>query len=245
MTKTILITRPEPAASNTARQLNSLDLGVSFNAIASPLLAALTKPFAWPTQNFESIVLTSARAVENLAALPNQIANCKTYTVGSTTAEAARHAGFKNIADLPKRINTVQLLVDHLAKNITPASVLYLCGEQRTKDLAKLLAPFHVQTTLIETYSMTPIPLSDQAQLALSHGEIFAVAHYSSATANRFIKVTKPFAKLIESRAPHHICMSQNIADILARSAFENIHLAQTPTQGAMLDVCKKIIQQP
>lgn len=240
MTKTILITRPNPAATHTVAQLKTAQC----QAIASPLLKAVKKPFAWPEHQYGCVVLTSARAVEDLGQLPASIAGCKTYTVGSTTAAAARNSGFKKVADLPPNIKTVQSLTNYLIEHVACCAVLYLCGEQRTNDLEKLLSPSGFTTTLIETYTMEPLSISKEALSALKNGDIFGVAHFSSATAERFVAEMETHGIKIEIHALHHICMSENIAQVLVQCGYVNIHLAQTPTNDAMLDKCKQICEQ-
>ncbi len=118
----VLVTRPEPGASRTARRLE--DQGFQ------PLLLPLTRTQALPVDalpgDVAAVAITSANAIRHapreivaaLAALP-----C--HAVGARMAQAARAAGFLSVDEGP---GTAEALADALAGSLSGRSVVYLCG---------------------------------------------------------------------------------------------------------------------
>ena len=94
---TMLVTRPEPDASETARRLNALDI----ETVIDPLLRTETLPTSLPAATgFAAIAVTSANALRALEArgeLPNY-RNLPLYAVGDRTADMARHLGFARVS---------------------------------------------------------------------------------------------------------------------------------------------------
>jgi len=87
----VVILRPEPGASATAKRAQELGL----QTIALPLFEIF--PVAWDAPDaaqFDAILLTSANAVRQGGAAIDEFTGLTAYCVGPATAEAAREAGF-------------------------------------------------------------------------------------------------------------------------------------------------------
>lgn len=91
---TLLVTRPEPEASETVRAARA----AGFAAIAAPLLAirpVAAAEAASATTAPDAVLLTAARSASLLrAALPGLAPSTPLFAVGPRTAAAARAAGF-------------------------------------------------------------------------------------------------------------------------------------------------------
>lgn len=89
----VLITRPEPGASQTARRLK--DLG--HDALLAPLFTVHSIRWTPPGELFDALMLTSANAVRLMGPLPDRFRALPCYAVGPATARAAETHGFINV----------------------------------------------------------------------------------------------------------------------------------------------------
>src|SRR3569623_3441241 len=112
----MLVTRPEPDASETAARLNALDI----ETVIDPLLIAHTLPTSLPpAEGFAALAVTSANALRALAHRGDLSGyrGLPLYAVGDRTAETARRLGFGNVASAGGTANAlVALLVEAGAK---------------------------------------------------------------------------------------------------------------------------------
>lgn len=143
MTRPLLILRPEPGASATARRAAAIGI----EAISRPLFRVVGRDWA-PAGPVDAVMMTSANAARlggrGLAAL----AGLPLYAVGEATGEAAREAGFVDVRRGP---GDVAALIDRIRSDGV-RRLLHLAGEDRT--------PFDARgVTLIEriVYAAEPI----------------------------------------------------------------------------------------
>jgi uroporphyrinogen-III synthase len=88
----VLITRPEPGASETAARVDAL----GFRPFSAPVLEIRILDFALPPAGtLQAIVAASGNAV---AALPGSHHHLPLLAVGNATAARARAAGFDRVA---------------------------------------------------------------------------------------------------------------------------------------------------
>ena len=121
---TLLVLRPEPAASATVAKARERGL----EALAVPLFKL--EPLSWEAPDpggFDGLLLTSANAVACAGEQIAKLRGLKVYSVGEATAGAAREAGF-DIA------STGDAGIDRLLGSIEPdLKLLQLAGEERRK----------------------------------------------------------------------------------------------------------------
>jgi uroporphyrinogen-III synthase len=87
----VLVLRPEPGASTTARRARERGL----DPIALPLFEV--EPVDWQAaeaSGFDGLLITSANAVRHAGEGLHALRGLPVYAVGSATAEIARDAGF-------------------------------------------------------------------------------------------------------------------------------------------------------
>lgn len=90
--KPMLVLRPEPGATATARRIAAM----GGRAIVAPLF--VIEPIAWtppPPERFDALMLTSANAVRAVGAGLAFYRHLPTYAVGAATAAALREVGFE------------------------------------------------------------------------------------------------------------------------------------------------------
>jgi len=227
----VLVTRPEPGASRTARRLEAQ----GFEPILLPLTETTALPFdraAIP--NAVAVAVTSANAVRHapkglvaaLAALP-----C--HAVGRRTADACRAAGFSIVDEGP---GNAEALADAIAAGLAGKEIVYLCGRVRFAGFEERLAAAGVKVHAIETYDTIEVDHGDADMLArLSGGTVEAVLLYSA-------KATAALARLIARPAMRRffdtsefLALSARVAKPLDGIAAPRIRIASQPDEDALL----------
>lgn len=160
MAARVLVTRPEPGASATAKRLKAAGM----EPVLLPLtrIEALAASFPDGADGHDAVALTSANAVR--LAPPGflaSIAHLPCHAVGEATAEAARRAGLNVVAaDAGDAQGLAAGLIAALPRG---ARVLYPCGRVRTKGFDDELARAGIDVTAIEIYDAVACdPSSDE-----------------------------------------------------------------------------------
>lgn len=219
----LLVTRPEPDASETAARLRALDI----EAVVEPLLFAQTLPTTLPaSEGFAALVITSANAlralnergeIARLQALP-------VYTVGDKSAAVARDMGFP---DVTSAAGDARDLVALLARAGIGGPVLYPTARHQAADLAKALATHGVMVITVAIYEMHPAPQLD-ADIDGFDGALF----YSRRTAETFTRLVPPAT---DRARPGMLCLSEAVAEPLIAAHFVRVSLADHPSEEAMM----------
>ena len=142
----LLVIRPEPGNAATVAAARALGL----KAEGHPLFAIAPRAWAAPDGPFDAILAGSANAFRHGGAKLDHLRELPVLAVGSSTAEAARHAGF-NVAAVGE--GGLQGLVDTLAPG--HRRLLRLCGEDRVA----LDLPKGVEVTEALVYASEPLPM--------------------------------------------------------------------------------------
>ncbi|WP_296745683.1 uroporphyrinogen-III synthase [Mesorhizobium sp.] len=227
----VLVTRPEPGASRTARRLETHGF--------QPLLLPLTETKALPVEvdvaaDVAAVAVTSANAVRHapkqlvamLAALP-----C--HAVGKRTAEACRAAGFLVVNE---GRGDAEALADAIAADLAGKPIVYLCGRVRFPVFEQRLAAAGARVQPIETYDTSELDYGDADLLArLSGAPVEAVLLYSAkaAAAAAALSVRSALRHLFE-RA-RFLALSDRVANALDGIADERISIASRPDEDALL----------
>lgn len=219
----LLVTRPEPDASETAARLRALDI----DAVVDPLLIARTLTTTMPAHDgFAALAITSANAlralrergeIERLQPLP-------VYTVGDRSAAVARAMGFAQVVSAEGNAGD---LIALLANAGVDGPVLYPTARQHAGDLAKALAPHGVMVITAAVYEMNPA-VALTANLATVDGALF----YSRRTAETFARLAPADA---HRARPGMLCLSAAVAEPLIAAHFVRVSLADHPSEEAMM----------
>lgn len=228
----MLVTRPEPDASETAARLAALDIEAS----VCPLLRFAPLPTGLPdAKGFAALALTSAnalRALEERGALASFL-GLKVYAVGDRTAERARAAGFREVESAGGDFGDLAELLAHAS----PAGpVFYPCGREQSGDLAKSLAPYGVMVITAQVYAMDRVPdLPADILIGLDKGGIDAALFYSRRTAEAFVALAAPRLGAGVQRRLGMLCISEAVAEPLIDAHFVRISLADHPSEEGMM----------
>lgn len=225
----MLVTRPEPDASETAARLSALDI----DAVIEPLLTARTLQTTLPpATGFAALAVTSAnalRALHDRGELPRFL-KLPVYAVGDRTAAVAQAMGFAQVVSAHGNLDA---LVRLLAKAGIGGPVLYPAARQQSGDLAKALAPHGVMVISAPVYDMQPAAsLSEATRAALDGNSIAAALFYSRRTAETFVALTQ---NLRDKARLGMLCLSEAVAEPLLGAHFVRVALADHPSEEAML----------
>lgn len=228
----VLVTRPEPEASDTAARLRAIDL----DPIVCSLLDFEPLPTSLPdAPGFAAMALTSANALRALQARGtlDTYRDLVTYTVGDRTAAHAREHG---IRDVRSAGGTLADLAELLAHAKLAGPVFYPAGREQTGDLAKSLAPYGVMVITAQVYAMNPIaalPLTVCDSMV--NGDIKAALFYSRRTAETFVKLAGGGLGREAHTRLGMLCISENVAQPLVDAHFVRVSLADYPSEEAMM----------
>ncbi|QND67968.1 uroporphyrinogen-III synthase [Mesorhizobium loti] len=234
----VLVTRPEPGASRTARQLRETGF--------QPILLPLTETVALPVDAglgpdaAVAVAITSANAVRHapeeviaaLAALP-----C--HAVGKRTAEAARKAGFLSVSEGP---GNAEGLADRLAGDLSGKIIVYLCGRVRFPAFEQRLKTAGVQVHAVETYDTLQMGYSDETIIErLSDRPADAVLLYSvKAAAAMQVLARRPALQGLFEKT-WFFTLSARIATTLDDTASERTRIAAQPDEEALLALLRGV----
>lgn len=228
----VLVTRPEPGASRTARRLQ--DMGFQ------PVVLPLTETVALPADaglipgDAVAVAVTSANAVrhaskEVIAAL----ATLPCHAVGARTAEAARKMGFSSVVE---GSGDAEALAADLAAAFHGKTIVYLCGRVRFPVFEQRLEAAEVQVRIVETYDTLPLRHSDETILALLSAQpVDAVLLYSAKAAAAMQMLTKRAALQRTFEKTRFFALSARIAAAFDDGAGKAIGIAEEPDEEALL----------
>jgi uroporphyrinogen-III synthase len=223
----VLVTRPEPGAAETARRL----IAMGRTPLLAPMLRIVPLPVDLPPPgSLQAVLVTSANALPALdghAALP-------LLAVGDGTAAKARAAGFRVVhsaggdaralAELAVRVGNARGLP------------LLLAGQQgQGADLARRLREAGFAVEHRDVYAARPATaLPEAARAALCRHAVEAALFFSPATAHAFVSVAVPLPRDAFT-AVESLAISPAVAAALAPLPWHRIRIATAPNQDELL----------
>ncbi len=216
----LVIVRPEPGASATARAARSQGLA----ATVMPLFEV--RPLAWAlprTSDFDALLLTSANALRHGGSGLRTLVHLPAYCVGEATAAGARNAGF-DVA----RVGTggVDCLLEHVPAD---CRLLHLGGADWREPQRRDHSICH-----IPVYESVQLPLPRNAaalegSVVLVHSPRAAAAlarHASEAgTARNSVRIA---------------AISSNAAEAVGEG-WDEVATAAEPTDSALLAIASRL----
>ncbi len=228
----LIVTRPEPDASRTARAL----IRLGHEAILSPMLdIVIDRNAKIPRRSYQAVLVTSSNAVRALAerAVRPVTVDVPLLAVGDQTALEAKRAGFGAARSAGGTLEDLVGLAAELSPEKGP--LLYATGEAREGDLAGRLISlgFEVETAIL--YRAEPRPrLAKVAETALKVGTVDGVLFYSKRSAAAFALALRAggLAPLGENVAC--FCLSAATAEALSKVTEGKVLIAERPDQLAL-----------
>lgn len=231
----VLIYRPQPAASRTARAIEAL----GHHTYLYPLFNLVTQKPLSPTEAYDNVIITS-EAVFQVGVDLTPYLDYPLYVVGQRTYDAAVETGFNNVhaatetsPDLSERL---------LRTHKNPEHWLYICGVDRKSDLERRLTQEGHTFTVWEAYAsraMTQLPPALAMHLATGHIDI--IVHYSLRSAEVFRDLVRN-ANLINTLAKvHQVVISESIKRVFQHIPVASMHVAIKPDEDALLETLKAL----
>ncbi|MHC5306007.1 uroporphyrinogen-III synthase [Bartonella sp. LJL80] len=225
----ILVTRPLPGARRTEQHLRDMNL--------TPYVLPLceTRPLQINQKALigDALIITSETVfVQMDIALQQVLFGKPLYCVGPRTAEAAKQAGFANIALVAGTAAQLVAAIDCP----THTQFLYLAGHVRGPDLERLLAERYDHVRVVEVYDTKPIKLNAQ-QLAALPKRIEVVMLYSAMAAMELEQIgayLNPSTVLL--------CLSTRIAQAIPKTISQIPVIAYEPHEEAMLEGIEAVL---
>jgi uroporphyrinogen-III synthase len=229
----LLVTRPQPDAARTAAALRHAGHQVTCAALLRIELIANAElgPGPW-----SALVLTSANALRALETHPRrtELLALPVFAVGRRTAAAARASGFLAVTAAG---GDAQDLVQRLrAEHKGRAPLLYLAGQDRSRDLAADLAADGLIVSTVAVYRAVKLDKFPPAlAAALTAGELDGVLHFSRRSAEAYLDCARAAALLDQALAPAHYCVSEQVAEPLVAAGAQRFRIAGRPEEAALI----------
>jgi uroporphyrinogen-III synthase len=228
----LLLTRPEPDAARTAAALRA----AGHQVLAAPILRVAPVAADLGTGPWGAVLLTSANAARAVAAHPrrHELARCPVMAVGRRSADAARLAGFADVASADGDVVALAALAAARFAG-TGARLLYLAGHERTGDLAGALGRHGIDVQTAVIYDAVLQELPPDARAALAAGAIDGVLHYSPRSAAAFLDGARHAGLMPAMLATAHYCLSAAVAAPLVAAGAATVRIAPAPDEAALL----------
>jgi len=221
----VLVTRPEPGASETAQRL----LALNHHPVVAPLLRVQRLRPALPA-DVGAVLVTSGNA---LPCLPASLHGTPLLAVGNATAERARAAGFAQVLSAD---GDAAALAELTRQACRPGAALLLATAcQQGEPLAAALrdAGFVVHRRAVyaaQAVERMPPP----AVQALQAGILAAALFMSAETARAFARLLPP--QLLPALADvEALAIGQPAAEALHFLPWRRVRVSAKPTQDSLL----------
>lgn len=229
----LIVTRPEPDATRTARAL----IRLGHEAILSPILDIVPDARATiPDMPFQAVLVTSSNAVRALAARAEKpfAADLPLFAVGDQTALEAKRAGFTSARSAGGALGDLVALV---AATLSPGDgpLIHAAGRDLAGDLAGSLGARGFQVETVTVYRAEPrLRLAGVAEAALKDGSVDGILFHSRRSAAAFgtALAASGLAPLAEKVTC--FCLSAAVAEAAAGFSAGRIVIAERPEQLAL-----------
>lgn len=230
----LIVTRPEPDATRTARAL----IRLGHEAILSPALEIVHRPdAAIPERDYQAILATSSNGVRALSAVKSAAFLSKAtplLAVGDQTALEAKRGGFVAARSAGGALDDLAALAEAELKPRAGA-LLYVAGEEQSGDLAARLAAsgFDVETAIL--YRAEPVArLANVAVEALRERSVDGILFYSARSAAAFALALRSADLAPLDAGIACFCLSASVSETLSKVAAGARLVAERPDQLAL-----------
>jgi len=228
----VVVTRPHPQGERTAAALAARGHDVWEVPLMKVQPVAADLSGTWG-----ALALTSANAPGAIADNParDALLGLPVFAVGRRSAEAARAAGFANVASAGGDVrDLVRLLRERRADAKAP--VLYLAGEERAADLVGELAAHGIAAEMRVVYRAVTLPFPDELIAALeAGGDVQAVLHFSRRSAENYVAGARAAGVAAQAFDVRHYCLSEPVAAPLREAGATRITFAPRPEEAALI----------
>ena len=227
----LVVTRPQADSERTAAALRAR----GHEVLVAPLLRV--EPVEVELSGgWGAVIITSANAPGAIAghAACEALFKLPVFAVGRRSAEAARQAGFTDVATAGGDVRDLVLLIAARRAD-AKAPLLYLAGEHRAADLVAELAVHGIAAEMAVVYRAASAPFPPALSGALAAGEIDAVLHFSKRSAENYLAGAAQAGVAGPAIGVRHICLSAQIAEPLMGAGASRIAIAPRPDEAALI----------
>ena len=236
----VLITRPEPDASELAAQL----LAIGVDATPAPLLSIVPEPIEpMALAGASGLVATSRNGLQALGqseALASAL-KLPVFTVGPATTALAESLGFATVIPGPGTAGGLVATITAHRAQLGPGPLCHLAGDRLAFDLSAALARFGIVLKAVPAYrSYTATGLPPAVVEDLTAGRYDAVVLMSPRTAEVWQRLAGEAG--IENCLGQltHVCLSAAVADKLHSSKLK-IAVAQGPNGQEIVSLVARL----
>jgi uroporphyrinogen-III synthase len=225
--KHVLITRPEPGASQTAVRLSAL----GHFPIIAPILSIAPQEVR-PPARWGATVLTSQNAVRSC---PPSTHDRPLFAVGTATANEAANAGFIRVLDAD---GDATALANLIANTLSPqdGTLLLPTAQGQGAQLAASLRQRGFRVLRRIAYHAAPVAsLPAAAVSALGSGQLSVVMFFSGETSRHFVRLLKAENLVDRVLDVEAMAISERATVPLRALPWRRIQVAAKPNQDAML----------
>lgn len=221
----VLVTRPEPGASETARRL----LALNRIPVLAPLLRIRALGLA-PPRGIGAILVTSGNAI---ASLPASLHGTPLLAVGNATAHRAQAAGFARVVSADGDAAALAALT----RQVCPPGTALLFATARRQG-APLAAALRVQGFVVHrraVYAANRVArMPPAAMQALQDGSLAAAMFLSADTARAFVHLL-PSQLLSVLAGIDALAIGEPAAEVLRVLPWRRVLVSAKPTQDSIL----------
>jgi uroporphyrinogen-III synthase len=227
----LLVTRPEPDNERTAAALRAR----GHEVLLAPLLRIEPVPDAELGPGpFAAILLTSANGARASAGhrRRGELMALPVLAIGRATADAARSAGFDDVTSADGDAHDLlRLAAGRFAGSKLP--LLYLAGEDRSRELAGMLPAVAVRTVVIYRAAKAG-GFPPSVREAFEQGRIDAVLHFSRRSVEGYVEAAAG-GLAAAALKPMHYCLSERTAAPLRDAGAQRLLVAARPDEASLL----------
>lgn len=227
----ILITRPEPGASDFAKQAAI----AGFDPLVEPISTLEFLPVELgDVDNFQALLLTSVNGVRALS-VRTENRSIPIFTVGSATARAAKAAGFSYVESAD---GTGADLSQMVARRLCPSSgsLLHVSGTEVGFDPATSLQSEGFSVKRATLYRVRPAnTLRSSFKTALQSHSIAYATFFSPQSSKTFVKLLVKASLIGAVTRIVAVAISENAAEPLEALSWRETLIAENPTSASVL----------
>ena len=234
--RSVLVTRPQPAADELAEKLRR----EGFEVYLAPMTEYVEINAPIPDLNgYQAVVFTSAQGV-NLFAQKHLERAPIVFAVGEATAQAAARAGFSRVYSAEGGGDEVADLIRAKKDDLHIKRILHLCGEDTAQDLGRQLQGDGVAVDRAPIYKAKFLDsLPEDVGRALAEGDVSTVTLFSARTAANFTRLLQNEDLKGVSADLEAVCISDRVAAEIRNLPWRAVRIARNPHLESVLDILR------
>jgi uroporphyrinogen-III synthase len=234
--RSVLVTRPQPAADEFAEKLRR----EGFYVYLAPLMEYVEIMAEMnDLARYQALVFTSAYTVQIFSRRSPE-RQLPVLAVGDATAATAGKAGFALVYSANGDSDDVAELIRAKASELSLKKILHPCSEDTPGDIEAAAGRFGVKVVRRPVYKANFINrLPDDVLRALHLNAIDAVTLFSARTAANFVNIMKQKDLSGASAGLDVVCISERVAAELKSIPWRTVRIARHPGMESMVEALK------